>query len=192
MSHATEADATRAEPIGFRPLIREDFPVLHRWLTDPHVRAWWPREPPDPAGLEEKYGPRIDGLIPVRVYIFEVQSEPAGMVQCFRWADRPTRKFPVTIPAAATIDFLLGEPKYRGQGIASRAFAAFVRHALALYPDIDFLIGYPHKDNHAFQRVLEKAGYRRLVEAGPGLGLPQPPAGDSNVVYVLPRTAFRP
>lgn len=191
MSHATEVGTAPVGPIGFRPLSRGDFQVLHRWLNDPHVRAWWPREPPDPAGLEGKYGPRIDGLIPVRVYIIEVGGEPAGMVQCFRWADRPQRKFPVAIPAAATIDFLLGEAKYRGKGIASPAFAAFVRQVFVLYPDVDFLIGYPHQDNHAFQRVLEKAGYRRLVEAGPDLGLPKPPAGDSNVVYVLPRAAFR-
>jgi aminoglycoside 6'-N-acetyltransferase len=193
MSDTTHPPAVHpglAELISFRPLARADLPVLLRWLSDPVVPTWWPREPPTPAGIEDKYGPRIDGTIPVRVFVYEFRGEPAGMAQCFRWADRPQRRFPVAIPAAASIDFLLGEARYRGKGVGSAAFAAFVRHVLDMYPEIDFLVGYPHQGNHAFHRVLENAGYRGLAAAAPELGLPRPPAGDSNIVYIRPRAGW--
>lgn len=27
--------------ISFRPVTRDDFPLLHRWLTNPEVHTWW-------------------------------------------------------------------------------------------------------------------------------------------------------
>lgn len=179
-----------AGEISIRPLTRADLPVLLRWLNDPLVRAWWPREPPTPTGIADKYGPRIDGTVPVRVFVYEYRGEPAGMTQCFRWAERPSRTFPVAIPAAASIDFLLGEARFRGKGVGSAAFAKFAGQVLDLYPDAGYLVGYPHRDNHAFQRVLENAGYRPLADVAAALGLPSPPTGDAHVVYIRPRTGF--
>ncbi len=179
--------------IEFRPLTREDFPVLYRWLHTRHVRAWWPREPPATvADLEQKYGSRIDGTAAIKVFIFQTHGEPVGLTQLFRWADRPSREFPVDIPAAATIDFLMGEAQHLGKGVGSAAFAAFVRHVLDFYPDIAVLVGFPHRDNRAFQHVLEKTGYRRLGEAGPALDVRyarNAPYVGPNVLYVLPRPA---
>jgi len=179
----------RPQPIELRPLCADDFPVLHRWLNDPHVRAWWPREAPTLAGVAEKYGPRIAGTDPVRVFVFGVGGEPAGMTQCFRWADRPQRRFPVELPAAASIDFLVGEARFRGQGVGARAFSAFVDRVFDLYPDVEVLVGYPHRDNHAFHRVLERAGYRRLDQEVDQLGIRLPANWDvdTNVVHVLRR-----
>jgi aminoglycoside 6'-N-acetyltransferase len=195
MSDATHSPATQpdlAEQIGIRPLTRYDLPILLRWLNDPVVRTWWPREPPSVAGIEDKYGPRIDGRVPVRVYIYEYRGEPAGMTQCFRWAERPSRKFPVVIPAAATIDFLLGEARLRGQGVGSAAFVKFAGHVLDIYRDIDYLVGYPHRENRAFHRVLANAGYRQLIDVADELRLPLPPADDPNVIHIRPRAGFPP
>ena len=41
-----------------RPLSRDDFPLLQRWLAMPHVQAWWGSEPVAPADVERKYGPQ--------------------------------------------------------------------------------------------------------------------------------------
>lgn len=191
-SQGPAAPRDLAGQITIRPLTRADLPMLLRWLNDPLVRTWWPREPPTRAGIEEKYGPRIDGTVPVRVFVYEYRGEPAGMTQCFRWAERPSRRFPVFVSAAATIDFLLGEARFRGKGIGSAAFAAFAGQVLKSYPDIAHLVGYPHRDNRAFRRVLANAGYRRLADVAGTLGLPEPPAGDPNVVYIRPRAGFPP
>lgn len=176
----------------YRPLRRSDFPLLHRWLNTPHVTAFWPREPPTPDDLERKYGPRVEGRGGVRVFLFEAAGRPLGLAQCFRWADRPQREFPVRPAGAASIDFLVGEPDALGGGLGSAAFGGFVDVVFGLYPDADVLVGYPHRDNAAFQRVLRKAGYRRLDEAHQELGIPLPAnwGTDPHVVYVLPRATW--
>jgi aminoglycoside 6'-N-acetyltransferase len=179
-----------AGQIGIRPLTRADLPILLGWFNDPLIRNWWPREPPTPGGIEDKYGPRIDGTVPVHVFIYTCSGVPAGMMQCFRWAQRPSRKFPVAVPAAATIDFLLGEARFRSQGVGTAAFAKSVGHVLDLFPDVGYLMGYPHRDNHAFQRVLTNAGYRRLADAADDLALPRPLPDDPNILYVRPRAGF--
>jgi RimJ/RimL family protein N-acetyltransferase len=37
--------------ITFRALTEAAFPLLHTWLSRPHVTAWWEPAPPDPDGL---------------------------------------------------------------------------------------------------------------------------------------------
>ena len=76
--------------VRFRPLERSDFPLLERWLRQPHVHRWW-REAPDLAGLEDKYGPRIDGAEPTHVFIIEERGRPVGWIQWYRWRDYATR-----------------------------------------------------------------------------------------------------
>ena len=67
--------------VSFRALDRSDFPLLQRWLSAPHVDAWW-REPLDLRRLERKYGPRIDGIEKTHVFIFEHKDRPIGWIQC--------------------------------------------------------------------------------------------------------------
>ncbi len=66
--------------ISFRPIARSDFQLLQRWLSEPHVDAWW-HQPLDLAGLENKYGPRIDGLEPAHVFVIEYGRLDIGMIQ---------------------------------------------------------------------------------------------------------------
>jgi hypothetical protein len=72
--------------ISFRALERSDFPLLQRWPSEPHVDAWW-HGALDPAGLEQKYGPRIDDTEPTHVFIIEHESRPVGWIQWYRWSD---------------------------------------------------------------------------------------------------------
>jgi hypothetical protein len=67
-------DGTGQNPVIIRPLSRDDFPLLERWLAMPHVRAWWGTEPVAPADVERKYGPRADGTDPTRVFVIELAA----------------------------------------------------------------------------------------------------------------------
>ena len=87
-------------------------------------------------------------------------------------------------------DFLLGEARFRGKGVGSAGFAKFAGQVLDTYPDVDYLVGYPHRDNRAFQQVLANAGYRRLADVADELMLPRPPDGDPNIVHIRPRAGF--
>jgi hypothetical protein len=62
------------------------FSLLHRWLAEPHVLAWW-HEPIDLHGIEAKYGPRIDGIEPTHVFAIEYHHRPVGWIQWYRWSD---------------------------------------------------------------------------------------------------------
>jgi aminoglycoside 6'-N-acetyltransferase len=66
--------------VSFRALERSDFPLLQQWLSESHVDAWW-HEPLDRAGLEQKYGLRIDGIEPTHVFIIEHQGQPIGWIR---------------------------------------------------------------------------------------------------------------
>jgi aminoglycoside 6'-N-acetyltransferase len=183
MSHSTTAEAGR-EAFTFRPLTRDDFPLLREWLTAPHVRDFWPREPLAPAALEEKYGPRIDGTSATRVYVIEVDGHPVGIIQCFRFADRPERRTVIDLPSAG-LDCFIGDPDRCGRGLGTAVCVAFTRLIFSLYPDISVIVAYPSKHNHASCRALDKAGFVRLAEHK--LDSDDPAYADISAVYVLPR-----
>jgi hypothetical protein len=91
-------------PVTTRPLTRDDLPLLHRWLHTPHVREWWRADPTTPTDIARKYEPRIDGVVPTRMFIIELRGEAVGLIQCYRHADHPDWDRAVDINAAAGID----------------------------------------------------------------------------------------
>ena len=175
--------------IAFRPLTRDDFPLLATWLAEPHVAAWW-REPADPASIEQRYGPGVDGTDPTRLYVITEDGRPVGLIQCYRHADEPAWDRAVGIPAAAGIDYLIGESDRLGRGLGSRAIAAFSTAVFDRYPEVDVIVAAPQADNVASCRALAKAGYtltgvRDLESDDPGDDGP-------SAVYLLARRAHRP
>jgi RimJ/RimL family protein N-acetyltransferase len=148
-----------ADPITIRPLARDDFSLLQRWLTTAHVQTWWRGEPATPDDIAHKYGPRVDGLAPTRVFVIQTAGHPVGIIQCYRHTDHPDWNRAVGIHPAAGIDYLIGEPDQLGRGIGSTAIASFTQHVFALYPEIDTIVAAPQADNHASRRALEKAGF---------------------------------
>ncbi|MFH8218376.1 GNAT family N-acetyltransferase [Streptomyces sp. NPDC018057] len=186
MVNAATAHSGSPVPIEFRALGRADLPLLHRWLCAPHVRIWW-RDALSPEELERKYGPRIDGTGPTRCFVIEVEGDPIGMIQGYRHADLPHGDRAIGVPAAAGIDYLIGDAAHCGRGIGSRAISAFSALLLRLHPDVSAIVATPQKENTASCRALEKAGFALSHEAVLDSGDPS----DSGVsaVYVLPRPA---
>jgi RimJ/RimL family protein N-acetyltransferase len=171
--------------ISFRPLTREDFPLLHRWLITPAVQAWWRSHTRTVDDVERKYGPQVDGSDPTRLYLILVAGRPAGMIQCYRHADYPGWQEAVGVPSAAGIDYLIGEDGLRGRGLGSAAIAAFTAIVFGLYPEVDSIVSVPQQGNRASCRALEKAGFSLLEERELNTGDPSD-AGVS-AVYGLAR-----
>lgn len=176
-------------PVTVRALSRDDLPLLHRWLNMPHVRRWWRGEPATLTEVERKYGPRVDGVVPTRMFVIELQGERVGIIQCYRHADHNQWDNAVGIPAAAGIDYLIGEPSYIGRGVGSAAIACFTPHVFASYPDIDVIVAAPQADNHASRRALEKAGFTlagtRLLDSD------DPSDAGPSAIYTLTRGVWR-
>jgi aminoglycoside 6'-N-acetyltransferase len=152
--------------VSFRALERSDFPLLQRWLSEPHVDIWW-HDALDLARLEQKYGPLIDGIEPTHVFIIEHQSRPVGWIQWYRWSDYPKHAAQLEAGAnAAGIDLAIGEPSIVGKGIGSSAIRQFILTVVAVEPGMTAIVADPEERNGRSCRAFEKAGFTpvRTVE----------------------------
>src|SRR6185503_19467118 len=112
-------------PILFRPLAGADLPLMHAWLTRPHVVEWW--EPaPTLEEVRADYLPRLadaavrplDAPAGVVQYLACEGGVPFGFIQAYRvmahqaegwWPDE-------TDPHALGIDQFIGEADRIGRG----------------------------------------------------------------------------
>lgn len=176
--------------LAFRPLTREDFPMLSAWLAAPHVHEWW-EEDPDPAAVEAKFGPEVDGTDPrTEYFVVQLDGAPIGMVQRYRIADYPewvASLAPTGAPtvAAAGMDYLIGELDLVGRGIGTAMLAEFARLTLERYPEVSAMVVDVDPKNPRSWRVLEKIGFTRVWEGD--LEAEDPTDAGPAVVYVLPR-----
>jgi aminoglycoside 6'-N-acetyltransferase len=163
MEHAGE------RRIDFRELRREDFPLLKRWLREPHVLRWW-REPFDLPELEEKYGPCIDGLEPSYLFVIECDEQPIGFIQWYRWADYPGHAAKVAAgPGSAGVDLYIGEENWTGKGVGSTALRKFVENVVFAKGNMNAVVSDPEESNRQSVRAFEKAGFRVVkTEVLPG------------------------
>ena len=154
----------------FRRLSRTDFPLLERWLAEPHVLRWWNHET-TPAAVERDFGESVDGGEPAENWLALANGEPLGLVQCCFWSDYPEYLEEIRpvygVPdSALTIDYLIGPPGRTGQGLGPRMIAAFLREAWSRHPTASCVVVPVVAANVASCRALEKCGFRQ-VAAGP-------------------------
>lgn len=176
--------------ITFRPITREDFRLIGRWLRNPHVGRWW-ADDSSPRGLEETYGGCVDGTEPAQVFVAAIDDRPLGLVQRFRLASYPecldevTRLAPVPRDASS-IDYLIGEQADVGRGLGTAMLRAFVRQLLEDDPQTSAIVVAVHASNLASSRVLERVGFQRI---GAGEMEPDNPRDTrDHLVYALHRT----
>jgi aminoglycoside 6'-N-acetyltransferase len=167
---------------------RDDLPLLHSWLLQPHVTAWWRDVPAGFATVEAEYGPCIDGDDPTELFAIEYDGRPVGMIQRYLIADEP-EWWPVfdeicDVSNAAGIDYLIGEPDAVGRGVGSAVIAAFSPLVFDWRP-VDSIVVTVQQANVASWRILEKAGYRRIYSGE--LNSTDPSDEGPEHVYVLGR-----
>lgn len=158
--------------ISFRPLATADLPMLHEWLTRPHVAEWW-TPAPSLHEVEEKFGPLMAGDSAVRPYIALENGVPIGYIQSYVamgagdgwWPDERD-------PGARGIDQFLADPGRLGRGLGTAMVRAFVSELFA-DPEVTRVQTDPAPANARAIRCYEKAGFRRVGEVttpdGPAL-----------------------
>lgn len=155
----------------FRPLTEADLPLLHAWLTCPHVVEWW--EPaPTLEAVRAEYLPRLTGpdVLPldspsgVVQYLACEEGEPFAFVQAYRvMADQEAGWWPdETDPHALGIDQFIGRPERLGQGLGTRMLRAFTAMLFA-DPRVRTLQTDPDPANARAIACYRKVGFR---EAG--------------------------
>ena len=145
--------------VSFRPLHRSDFPLLKQWLSEPHVDKWW-NEPLNLAGIEDKYGPRVDKIDPTNVFIMEHEGRSVGWIQWYRWKDYPKHSVQLGAgPNNAGIDITIGKPELIGLGIGPTAIRNFLKQIVFFDEGIASVIVDVDERNSRSLGAFEKVGF---------------------------------
>jgi RimJ/RimL family protein N-acetyltransferase len=149
--------------VSFRSLTVGDLPLLHEWLSRPHVAQWW-GPAPSLAEVEEEYGAYIDSASSVRPYVALAEEIPIGYIQSYVvmgsgdgwWPDERD-------PGARGIDQFLASPELLGRGLGTAMVRAFVQRLFA-DPQVTRVQVDPAPENRRAVRCYEKAGFRAVGE----------------------------
>jgi RimJ/RimL family protein N-acetyltransferase len=154
-------------PVAFRALTEDDLPQLHRWLSTPHVVAWW-----EPAvSLAEvcaDYLPRLaaddigvlDADAGVVQYVASDEHGDFGYIQAYRvmahqkdgwWPDE-------TDPHAVGIDQFIGVAERLDKGLGTRMVRDFCAFLLR-DPRVQRIQTDPDPQNMRAIAAYRKAGF---------------------------------
>ncbi len=149
-------------PIGFRRMVMDDLPLMHRWLQRAHVLEWWYGGVAPPyETIVEKYGPRIRGEEPTDPYFILSGDRPIGYIQTYMIRDYPEYAALVDVDTdAAGVDLFIGEEDSLHKGFGSHILRAFLRAIVFGAGDATSCIIGPSETNRIAIRAYEKAGFR--------------------------------
>jgi aminoglycoside 6'-N-acetyltransferase len=123
------------------------------------VDTWW-HQRLDLAGVAAKYGPRVDGLDPTRVFLIEYAARPIGWIQWYLWANYPEHALQLKAgPGSAGIDLAIGEVALTGLGLGPVAIREFLRRIVFQDLSVSAAITDPEESNLRSLRAFEKAGF---------------------------------
>jgi RimJ/RimL family protein N-acetyltransferase len=155
----------RVEPfvLSFRLLTPADLPILHGWLTRPHVAEWWGPSP-SLAEVEQEYGPLTSEHSTTRPYVVLCDGAPIGFIQSYVamgsgggwWVDEQD-------PGMRGIDQFLAHADQLGRGLGTAMVRAFVQF-LFVDPAVTRIQTDPTPENRRAIRCYEKAGFRAMGE----------------------------
>ena len=157
------SDRPHSDRVTFRPLDREDLPLMLRWLADPDVRPWYDEGELTPENIAAKYAPLIDGTEPTCGFIIVIGDVPAGYIQAYRVGDHPEYQRQVDVdPAAVGIDLFLGAPERRNRGWGAVVLRAFLDRIVFGEMGADLAAICPGPANTRAVRSYERAGFRAV------------------------------
>ncbi|WP_307828030.1 GNAT family N-acetyltransferase [Nocardioides sp. SYSU D00038] len=146
--------------VALRAMVRGDLPDVARWRAEPHVQRWFASDgEPTLAGVTERYGARIDGMSPVRMWVVEANGRSVGFVQDYRIGDHPEFAVLGPDPDAVGVDYAIGDPRWTGRGLGVRVVWAWAVLATRRFPAARTLFAAPDHRNAASLRVLARAGF---------------------------------
>ena len=139
--------------IGFRPVARDDAPLLAAWLEREHVKRWWREDRAE------------DLLDPNEHFVIVLDGSPIGMIQTYLVDDSPEWKSVVgDEPDLAGVDLLIGEEDAVGRGVGPRVLAAFAREIVFARPGTKACVATVEEPNRRSWRAFEKAGFRHVAD----------------------------
>lgn len=169
--------------IGFRLMTPADLPALIGWQRTPAAAPWF-SAPADLAEAEARYGGRLRGEHPTRMYVVQLAAgqrgggtwRDVGFLQAYRLGEVPWVVADVADPEAVGLDFLIGVPELIGQGVGTAMIGAFLATVVPVdFPGAPAAVSAPSHRNLASRRVLAANGFTEGLwvdepggAAGPG------------------------
>lgn len=148
--------------VALRAMTRGDLGDVARWLATDHVSRWFAGDDePTAERVAARYGPRIDGMEPTRMWVVEVNGRSVGFCQDYRLRDHPDYAALTPDPEAVGVDYAIGEPHLIGRGVGTAMLWAWLAGAHRRYRDVATYIAAPDHRNEASLRMLEKVGFVR-------------------------------
>ena len=151
------------ERFTFQQISSDDLPMLHEWLSRPHVAEWWEKPSTCDEVLEE-YGPVVSGEDSTRAYIVQLDDAPIGFIQAYVAMDSPEGWWEgEKDPGVLGIDQFLANADQLNRGLGTAMIRAFIRF-LFEDPEVTRIQTDPSPENARAIRCYEKAGFRPLKE----------------------------
>ena len=154
--------STEMSVVGFLPLAPEHLELLHGWLQQPHVRAFWDDGHRTLEQVQQHYfEPDPDGSS----FVFTLVHRPLGYLQAYR-VDPESEYGPWRSPQGETwgIDLLLGEAADTGQGYGPQVIAAFLAFWKGARPELRRVLIDPDARNIRAIRAYRKVGFSGVRE----------------------------
>jgi aminoglycoside 6'-N-acetyltransferase len=113
----------------FRPLTRDDYPLFHIWLAEPHIAGWWGDAETELSLIEADFDSNVTDM-----YIVELDGHPFAYVQDYDAHHWPMPQYADLPPKARALDTFVGDPAYLGKGHASGYLAQRLADLRRHYP----------------------------------------------------------
>jgi aminoglycoside 6'-N-acetyltransferase len=161
--------------IGFRALEERDFPMLARWLAEPHVRRFYQKTQVMLEEIAREYGPSARGEEPTLCHLALQAGTPFAYLQCYRNVDYPEWAAIIGAEDGVSIDLYIGDPGFLHRGLGRAALGGYLRRVgFARHPgEQRAYIGH-EAANAAALRCSEAVGFRvlrRFMEDGVEMAL---------------------
>jgi len=146
----------------------DDYMLLVRWRSTPHVAEWWDTARTDLGldGVVAKYRPRTRSEDPTTACVIEVAGLPIGYIQYYPWNayECEMREIGFDLPIGYWgVDIFIGEGDYLDRGFGSRAVSLLYRYLSEEHRAAGVALVVA-RDNIRAQRAYEKAGLVRVSE----------------------------
>ena len=175
--------------VAFLPMGETDLKDVVRWQHAPHAAEWFAGHPDNVDEARERYGARLAGESPTRMWVIAIEGVRAGYIQAYPVAAYDEYAEKTQDPDAVAFDYLIGEHQFVGRGWGRVAIWAFMRDLLcAEFPDAPRFLASPSHRNHRSIRALEACGLRqgRWIDLAPREG--EPP--ETEIVCTLDRALW--
>jgi aminoglycoside 6'-N-acetyltransferase len=143
----------------FYPLTIPYLQLMHQWLQEPHVRAFWD----EGDRTLDQVRARYFSTATTERYLILHQKQPVGYIQAHPvQANHPLVKFCPKEQEAFSVDLFLGEASLIGKGMAVALLNDFIHYLKERHHQLQAVLFTPSENNPRAIHLFVKLGAKTL------------------------------